>query len=175
MSSTILALVTVIAIIVGPILALYIQRKLDRERAAKDRKLAIFRTLIAQRATPLAPAFVEALNAVEVEFYSNDGSAKRVIEAVHEYFEHLYHPDYRDETRVAAVAEKGTDLLHVLLGEMGRHLGYHFEKGVLRRMAYYPQGWGDSEKEQTALRKAAVEVFSGEKALRMKVDQPPGP
>jgi hypothetical protein len=171
-STIILSLVTIVAIVVGPILALYVQRKLDEERAAQGRKFAIFRNLMAHRATRLNPAFVEALNAIEVEFYASDGSTNKVIEAWHEYCEHLYHPDFSDPAKVDAVANKATDLLHNLLSEMSEYLGYHFERGILRRMLYYPRGWGDTEQEQAALRKATLEIFSGNKPLHMTIDGP---
>ena len=163
---------TVVAIVAGPILALYVQRKLDRERASMDRKLAVFRTLVAHRATRLSPAFVEALNVIEVEFYSSDGSNKRVVEAWHEYCENLYSPDFNNEATVGQAASRATDLLHNLIAAMGEYLGYHFDKGVLKRMGYYPRGWGETEQEQVALRKAAVEVFSGQKPIRMTIDNP---
>jgi hypothetical protein len=37
---------------------------------------------------------------------------------------------------------------------------------------HYPRGWGETEQEQVALRKAAVEVFSGQKPIRMTIDNP---
>ena len=39
-------------------------------------------------------------------------------------------------------------------------------------MVYQPRGWNDNETEQLALRKATMEVFSGNKPLRMKIDGP---
>ena len=82
LANVVLPFLTIVAIIVGPIAALCIQRKLDRERAARDRKLHIFRTLMTYRASRLNAHFVEALNAIEVEFYSpNDEKAKPVVES----------------------------------------------------------------------------------------------
>jgi len=63
-----IALPTIVAIILGPILALAIQRKLDQDRETRVRKLRIFKTLMSFRATRLAPDFVQALNIIDVEF-----------------------------------------------------------------------------------------------------------
>lgn len=167
----VLPLLTIAAIVAGPVLALYIQRKLDRERASRERKLNIFRTLVSHRATRLSAPFVEALNAIEVEFYSDDGDTRKVIEAWREFCDYLGRPEGNDPMTVNAWTEKSTELLHDLLSEMGEYLGYHFEKGILRRSQYYPKGWGDLESDQVAIRKAVVDVFGGKKPLRVKLEE----
>ena len=72
MQSTALALATIVAIILGPIVALWLQRISERRRDQRNRKLVIFKELMATRATRLSPRHVDALNAIEVEF--SDGS-----------------------------------------------------------------------------------------------------
>jgi hypothetical protein len=173
LANVVLPFLTIVAIIVGPIAALYIQRKLDRERAAKDRKLHIFRTLMTYRASRLAAPFVEALNAIELEFYSEDGSKRKVIEAWREYMDHLYDPGWhsQDSGKLIELNNKAVELTSILLSEMGDHLGYHFEKGVLRKNIYHPQGWTDRETDQAALLRTAVEVFGGNKPLRVKIEE----
>ena len=179
LATVVLPLLTIVAIIVGPIAALYIQRKLDLERAAKDRKLHIFRMLMTYRATRLAAPFVEALNAIELEFYPKDGSTRKVIEAWREYMDHLANPDWhsKDAAKITALNIKNGELVSDLLSEMGDYLGYHFEKGVIRKNIYRPQTWADTETDQAALLRMAVEVFAGNKPLRVKIEeaQPPPP
>jgi hypothetical protein len=75
-----------------------------------------------------------------------------------------------DPAKNIAWQEKVTELLNCLLTEMGDSLGYHFEKGILRRNVYFPRGWGENELDQLTLRKAAVDVFTGKKPLHMQVD-----
>ncbi len=77
---------TIAAIILGPVLALQIQRKLDQERETKNRKLGIFRTLMSYRATRLAPLFVQALNLIDIEF--TERSEKPVRDAWKELQDH---------------------------------------------------------------------------------------
>jgi hypothetical protein len=168
--SIVLGIVSVVAIIFGPIIALYIQRKLDREREAKNRKIAIFRTLMAHRATRLSVAFVEALNGIEVEFYSNNTGTRKIIETWRSYCEHLYSTDADDPAKNAAWNTRGEDMLYDLLFEMGEYLGYHFDKVTLRRIKYSPRGWVENEEDATIIRKAAMAVFSGTKPLLMKID-----
>src|SRR6266481_5979455 len=54
--------ITIFAIFYGPIAALKIQRRLDEERETRSRKLQIFKTLMSNRATRVAPLYVQALN-----------------------------------------------------------------------------------------------------------------
>jgi hypothetical protein len=51
-----------IAVLLSPIIALEVQKRLDDRRVSNDRKMAIFRKLMTTRATQLSPAHVEALN-----------------------------------------------------------------------------------------------------------------
>ena len=59
---------TILAIVVGPVIAVCITRKLDRDRAAAGRKMEIFRALMRTRGIPIHWDHVGALNLVEVEF-----------------------------------------------------------------------------------------------------------
>ena len=63
-----LALATIFAVVVGPVIAVLTARHLDFQRANKERKLDIFRTLMRTRRVRLHWEHVGALNLVEVEF-----------------------------------------------------------------------------------------------------------
>src|ERR1019366_9617171 len=67
-AAILVGIATIIAIVRGPIVALRIQRAIEDERATKNRKLWIFKTLMSNRATRMAPVFVQALNLIDVEF-----------------------------------------------------------------------------------------------------------
>ena len=90
-----------------------------------------------------------------------------------EYNESLYSKDADDPTKLDAWQEKCNELFNTLLAEMGEYLGYHFEKGILRRQVYNPRGWVENESEQIALRKAAVNVFSGKQSLNITLTSQP--
>ena len=64
----VISVLTVVAIIVAPIVALNVQRKADEAREWENRKLWIFKTLMSKRSTRLNPAFVQALNMIDIEF-----------------------------------------------------------------------------------------------------------
>ena len=64
----ILNVLTLIAIISSPFLAVFVNGLLDRRRDEKKRKYEIYRDLMATRAAGLSQKHVEALNKIEVEF-----------------------------------------------------------------------------------------------------------
>ncbi|MEG6016919.1 DUF6680 family protein [Enterobacter hormaechei] len=57
------------AVIVGPVLAVQIQKTLEQFRERKQSRLSIFRTLMSTRAQRLHREHVQALNMIDLEFY----------------------------------------------------------------------------------------------------------
>lgn len=160
-----IAVISALAILTSPLAALQVQRWLDAERAHSDRKMAIFRTLMTTRTTQIAPAHIEALNAIEVEFYATGGPDKSVLDAWRLYVAHV-------NTKVgigpdaARWVETKTNRLVSLLLEMSKSLGYRMDEAAIRTNMYRPQLFADIEEEAHALRKAALEVFSGQRPLQ---------
>jgi hypothetical protein len=162
---------TILAILLSPLVALLIQKWLEDRRARQGRKIHIFRELMANRASRLAPAYVQALNGIEVEFYGE----KPVIDAWRLLNEHLYSNAAPEDTSMTHWNNTQTDLLNDLLAKMGKALGYDFATATLKRSTYYPTGWGTIENEQHELRKAAIAVFTGKKPLKVEVTEPSTP
>jgi hypothetical protein len=156
---------TMAAIVTGPVSALLIEKGLERRTEKKERKLKVFRELMAHRATRLSQQYVQALNATEVEFYGD----ARVIEQLRSFISHLNAPTDKVD---AAWLEKTTDHLNSLLYAMAETLGYRFDPMTLKRSVYLPRGWGEVEGETQQLRKAAIEVFAGSKTLKMEISRP---
>jgi hypothetical protein len=159
----------VIAAMLGPVLAVQAQKWLERERDVKERRLVIFRTLMATRAAMLSPQHVEALNAVPVEFYGSSGKLKTVNEAWKLY---LDHHDERLPTN-DVWAQKRLDLFLDMLHLLSQFLGYTFSRAQLGRDIYSPKAHGDLETEQTIIRKGLVGLFKGEIALPLAVKEFP--
>ena len=61
--------ITVIAVIAGPILAVQAQKFVESFREKKQRRSAIFKTLMSTRAERLHREHVQALNMIDIEFY----------------------------------------------------------------------------------------------------------
>ena len=157
--STVLALATIFAIILGPIVALWLQRISERRQDRRYRKLVIFKELMATRATRISPRHVDALNAIEVEFSSKGD--KRVLDAWRLYLDHLG-VEMSDKQRWR---DKANDLLTDLLYEMSRALQYDFDKLALKKNVYFPEAHGDFEMDQYLLRKYVVEMMAGKRPI----------
>lgn len=153
---SVLSIITILAIYYGPIRALKIQRALDAEREARSRKLQIFKTLMSNRVTRLSPAYVQALNLIDVEFTENNDKEKAVRDAWRElndlYANYISTPNAED---------KANDLNATLLAAMGKCLGYDFDKVYLKKGAYYPKFLVDVEFEQHSLRRLVLELLDG--------------
>jgi hypothetical protein len=156
--------VTVVAILVAPIIALKVQRKSDEGREATNRKLWIFKTLMSNRATRWNPVCVQALNMIDIEF--TEKTEKEIRDAWRELLDHyndwgrktpeLRHIDDNKDIETAA------NLLAELLVKMGERLGYDFDKVYVKKAWYFPEGLGNIEQEQHALRKAVLSLLSGQ-------------
>ncbi|MDR3722561.1 MAG: hypothetical protein P4L00_13245, partial [Candidatus Acidoferrales bacterium] len=68
---------TILAIIVGPLLAFEVQRRRDNRRERRNRKLEIYRRLMMTLKARMAPSHVDAINSIQVEFQSD----KKVLDA----------------------------------------------------------------------------------------------
>ncbi|MGZ8373522.1 MAG: DUF6680 family protein [Nitrospira sp.] len=134
---------------------------LQRRRERRQRKLEVFRTLMANRAAGLSPAHVEALNRIDIEFHDE----RRITDAWKAYLDHLNDRSLNPESW----GTRTQDLLVELLYAMGQSLGYEFDRVHIKRAAYYPQGYGDLEQDQLVIRKGLAAVLRGERALPMEV------
>lgn len=159
----------VVAALLGPVLAVQAQKWLERRRDVKERRLAIFRTLMATRAAMLSPQHVEAINAVPVEFYGSSGKLKQINDVWKLYLDH----HTTDRPATDAWAQKRLDLFQDMLHLMSQFLGYSFSKAQLARDIYSPRAHGDLETEQTIIRRGLVGLFKGDIALPLVVKEFP--
>lgn len=167
MRSTDIAII--FATLAGPILAVQAQMWLERRRIRKERRLAIFRTLMATRAASLSPEHVEAFNAVPVEFYGTGGKLKEISDAWKLFLDHHVPGAAANEVWLQKRFDLFLDLLHL----MSQYLGYRFSRAQLSRDIYSPQAHGDLETEQTIIRRGLVKLFNGETVLPMAVKEFP--
>ena len=77
------------AILLGPIIAVQLTRYLDDEKEIRERKLWIFKSLMATRSYTISALHVEALNRIDLEFDKKDKGERKVIEAWKAYLDLL--------------------------------------------------------------------------------------
>lgn len=160
-------ILTIIAILVGPIISVQIQKYLERTRTDLNRKLDVFKTLMATRGSSLSYQHVEALNRIDLEF-SNDKKYEKVIEAWKEYFDNLSKHDQTKEELVVWGA-RNEELLANLLYEMALSLHYKFDKVLIKRNIYSPVGHANIEMENNIIRKGLMNLMKGEIAFPVEV------
>ncbi len=173
-------IISLVAIILGPILAVFVTRLVDRKREKRARRLEIFKTLMRTRGARLNPEHVGALNLIEIEYYKE----KRVLNALEIYFQHLNESRPVTDTEVDKWAKASDHLLTKLLYKMAKSLGYEIEQLQILTGSYSPRGWEENEFRQTRIQERLISVLSGESPLfvrdisrnnpAQKVSVPPG-
>lgn len=161
------------ATLLGPVLAVQVQKYLEGWRAEKERRTRVFKTLMATRAARLSAAHVEALNLIDLEFPSDKKQFKRVRSAWKAYHTHLGE-NVPEEAQVQAVFfSKRQDLFEDMLYEMALALGYDFDKTQIGKDAYSTQYQEKMEADALIIRTKLVEVLTGKAAFPMAVVQFP--
>jgi hypothetical protein len=61
--------ISIAAIFLGPIVAIQLQKFIERRKQSNERRENIFKTLMATRGSMLSTAHVEALNRIDLEFW----------------------------------------------------------------------------------------------------------
>ncbi len=158
---------TLLAILVGPLLALIVTWTRDKRREDRARKLNLFQSLLRTRSTRLDPLHVSSLNVVELEFYGND----TVLVPFRNYIRHLSDPmplpDEQDR-----FFEARNDLFLTFMAAMGASLNFKFDKHDLGRLAYAPMGWDRDETQQRRNAALLTDLLEGKRALPVTSMQP---
>ena len=162
MSSTeiLIGVAGVVVAFATPLIALELQKWLDERHESRNRKLTIFKNLMMYRVTPLSPHFVQSLNLVDLEFNGKDKREAAVREQWKILLDH-----FNNYTEAKEPVEKAQELTRGLLKAMGKYFNYQFDEVYLKRGAYYPKYFVDTELEQNTLRKQLLEVLAGNRRL----------
>lgn len=153
------------AVLLGPIIAVQLTRYLDNKMEERERKLQVFKTLMATRAYTISWDHVVALNRIDLEFDKDNKKEKAVIEAWKAYLDLLGDKNIPPEQW----GVKRIDLLVELLHKMAQVLNYDFDKTHIKNSSYSPVAHGNIEDEQKALRIGLIQVLEGKRPVRMEV------
>lgn len=125
-------LLSVLAIMAAPISALWIQRKIEDDKALRQRRQAIFDALWVNRRRQFWIARVDALNMIDIEFIGH----QRVLDSWQALFAHYVrndHPGTEDQ-----IFNEREELFATLLYEMSQILKYKFSRTYVRDNIYRP-------------------------------------
>jgi len=155
----------ILAVLLGPIIAVQLTRYLDNKKEERERKLQVFKTLMATRAYTISWDHVVALNRIDLEFDKDNKKEKAVIEAWKAYLDLLGDKSLTPEQW----GIKRVDLLVELLYTMARVLAYDFDKTHIKNSSYSPVAHGNIEDEQKALRAGLIDVLEGKRSIPMTI------
>ncbi len=158
-------IITVVAIILGPVLALFAQRVLDHLREKRQQRLRLFMTLISTRAEFLSQNHVRALNTIVVVF--NRRSDQKIREAWRRVLEHAATP-----TTNLGWTDRYFDLKVDLFQAMAVAVEYEFTADDLKRQVYSPVGHGQAEQELATIRQTLVKLLTDD-GLKVKIVEAP--
>jgi hypothetical protein len=162
-----LGIAVVFATLLGPVFAVLVTRRIDDARQIRERRMTVFRNLMATRRATLAADRVTALNMVEIEFHG----VASVENAYREVMRHINHArplpkNWGDEQR---------KLVTKLISEIASVLGYKLQQLDMLDGGYYPEGLASIESEQQAVRQAIIETLNGNRPLRISPAAPAPP
>lgn len=133
--TTVLAIIDILALIVVPIIAVWVGQALQNRAAKRKDKMAIFQCLMTHRATGwVNPETVNALNSIDIIFYDDDTVRKCWADLLSKYS-----PNVLAQDRNTAQCK--------LLEAMAKSLGYgkkitwetiqnpYLPEGIIQRMA----------------------------------------
>lgn len=165
-------LLTIFAIFRAPIVALRLQKQVEAYNEKQQRKISIFKTLLATRANTTSTEHVQALNMIDIEFYEE----KNIRELWNIYRDHLNTPfQNQNEQDQKYWEDKRIDYLTDLLHGMSIFFGYDFDKVILKKGAYSPVAHGILNLEQSLIRKGFVELLSGNKSIQVELKNKENP
>lgn len=168
---TISDVVMVLAVFLGPIFAVRVSRHLDIEKGKAERKLSIFKTLMATRSYLSNWNHVEALNRIDLEFDKKKPKEKDVIDAWKAYLDILN----AGEMAPDLWAQRRADLIVDLLHKMALVLSYDFDRTHIKNSAYSPRLHAVIEQQQSDIREKVLDLLDGRASLAIRIENLPSP
>jgi hypothetical protein len=165
----------IIAVVAGPVLAVQVQKILERGRESRYRKVEVFRALMATRSARASLEHVRALNMIDIVFYEErkifgipqrSQFDKNVRDAWRSYHDQLNVAYSEDDFK--NWDDKCSDLFVELLHNMAKALDFEFNKVLLKRSSYVPVAHGNEEEYQRKLRDNLLAITSGEQSLLVR-------
>lgn len=166
LDNLLMPMLTVFAILTSPLVALWIQSKLDSRKEKKGRRLHIYKTLMATRAMGVSQEHVNALNMIDLEF---EGEKYNSIQSAWKGYLDARNLPIRTQDEVESFHSACDATLTTLLAIMGKALGYTFDEAHIKKGIYRPQGHVTEENFQVLLKGTLLDFLSGKCALPMTI------
>lgn len=167
--------------VAGPVIAVQVQKLVERLREGADRRERVFLNLMATRQARLSPDHVRALNNIDLAFYGTrvlwlflwrSQKYQAVLDCWGHYRAHLSPPAHERSTQQDAQVRfhtRADELFVNLLESLAAATGYKFNRASLQSGSYSPEAHDFLEQQQAALRAGVISVLAGERAIPMEV------
>jgi len=132
-------MITIIALFVGPLLAVGIQLFFEQRRKRLARQFELLDTLMAYRRNMTNIACVGAINRIDLVFYKFPSVRSRLKTL----FDHMERERTLPDNEKAGGWDKRADLFAELISEIANVCGYNFDHTVVKDNSYHPQGYVD--------------------------------
>ena len=159
---------TILALLAGPVIAVRITRQLDDRKERRDRRLSVFRDLMSSRTYQVSWQHVQALNRIDVEFATKEDT--QVLAAWKAYLNFLNTAKGLPEQEWGL---RRSEHEVELLQNMGKVLGYTFDKTDLMTLSYHPQLHADIDTFNQEMRAAFKGLVDGSRAIPIVIRQTP--
>ncbi len=170
-SITITDILMILAILLGPLLAVQATRILDDLKEIKNRKLKLFKTLMATRGYRTHWDHVQTLNKIDLEFTKNNRKEKSVLYAWKQYQDLLSTRDhtYMDSEGIhnKQWLIKKDELFVKLLHVMGHALNYDLDETHIKNSFYTPIAHDTIDIENQLIRANLIKILKGDQPLSM--------
>jgi hypothetical protein len=150
-----IAIVNFLAILLGPIVAVFASRYIDYLRSNKRKKLDLFKTLFTRRKSIYSKDFVDALHYIPIEFIKHKdvtNSCDKVVKAHNDYNNLFAVNSDPSGLEINKGMNEVNDQINLLILEIGKLLGYNlntdqilqFDKKFIQELQeekhYYNEG-----------------------------------
>jgi len=157
--------VMILAVFLGPIVAVQLTEYLDAKKEKRQRKMDIFKTLMSTRSYSTSWDHVMTLNRIDLEFEVSHPKEKAVVEAWKQYLDLLGDKTISGEQWSAKKVELLVELLH----KMALVLDYDFDKTHIKNSSYSPVAHGDMENQQAKIREGIIDILEGKRVVPMNI------
>jgi len=155
---------TILAIVASPFFAVFAQRFVETWSDKRNRRILLFKDLMASRGATLSPQHVQALNMIELEFPGKKfDDVRSAWRSLHDHLGPL--PEEIDGDAFTLWQTKKLELADELLHTMGQKLGYKFDPVDIKKGHYTPRHYTDMEEQSLLTRHFLLEMLKGERPL----------
>lgn len=151
---------TIIAILISPVIAVYVSMWIQERRSAREQQMHVFATLIALRHSPVIDENVRALNLIDIVFYKKT----KVRQLWREYYDMLGNEGLNNPQGFVTRQKKYIEMVH----EMAKALNYGEAFNHLDAdRVYYPQALGEQSQRSEEIANELLRVLKASSGVQV--------